>query len=696
MKIAFDATVVHGRKSGVGYYTQELLRALVRLAKNDEYFVFSHRPLSPEIVTPVDGVRFSDRRFCRVRAFYLHAMLPGLLTRESPDLVHYTNFLAPVGESRPYVLTVHDMSLERLPRHHPIGKRIYTRRLIPRTARRASLILTNSEFSKWDIVRFLGIAEDRIRVTPLAASEMFSPTEAEMRVPVLRKYRLDRSYFLYVGNIEPRKNLERLVHAFAALSGNDHLLVIAGNAWFKGNQVVRTVAALGLERRVRFVGYVPRRDLPALIGGATAFVYPSLLEGFGLPVLEAMACGVPVVTSTGSSLAEVADGAALLVDPFRTEEIAGALDRMIEDQHYRETLAAKSLARAAEFSWQRAAEQTHAAYEEIVQRPMSGPSVAKAPASSDRVREAVAQTLDYAAQFDYPLTMAELRERLIDVRVDEEELSAALNEFGVMIRDGFVSGDSAAVATRRERELWSDSIIEEFWPHVRTLGRLPFVRMLAFSGATAHRNMSDRDLDLFAVVEDGKLWIVLLFVTVWAKVRGLRENICLNYLISDRAMPLFETDTFTAQQVASLRPVYGSEVYDRFVSLNPFVGRRFPNFDPVKRRNFYGEIEDSWLKDVLESALRFGPIQVLEAGSWWVFRRYLERKWRHADERGETAVLLGRKWIKLHLHSHKETVLRRMADVGADWEPSARDTGTRIIAPAPEESQKKDVKVQSQ
>ena len=624
-------------------------------------------------------------------------MLPGLLSRENPDVVHYTNFLAPIGESRPYVLTVHDMSLERLRGHHPVGKRIYTRRLIPRTARRASLILTNSEFSKWDIVRFLGIPEDRIRVTPLAASELFIPTKARERVPVLRKYRLDRPYCLYVGNIEPRKNLERLVEAFASLSGKEHLLVIAGNPWFKGNQVVRKVAALGLERRVRFVGYVPRGDLPALIGGATAFVYPSLLEGFGLPVLEAMACRVPVITSEGSSLAEVAADAAVLVDPFRTDEIAGALERLIEDRDFRELLAAKALARAAEFSWQRAAEQTHAAYGEVVHGPLSGPSVVKGPqASCDRVRQAITRTLDYAAGFDYPLTMAELHERLVDVRVDSTELSAALKASGVSIHDGYVSGDSAIVDIRRERELWSDRVIEEFWPHVRTLGRLPFVRMLAFSGATAHRNMKDRDLDLFAIVEDGKLWIVLLFVTVWAKIRGLRENICLNYLISDRAMPLFETDTFTAQQVASLRPVYGTGVYDRFVSLNPFVQRRFPNFDPVKRRNFYDEIKDSWLKRVLESVLRYGPIQVLEVGSRWVLRRYLERKQRRAEAGGETAVLLGRNWIKLHLHSHKEMVLRRMADGRAGPESSARDTVSSFIAPAQQERQKKNVTIQTQ
>ena len=697
MKIAFDATVVHGQKSGVGYYTQELLRALVRLETPDEYFVFSHRPLSSDVVAPVDGVRLSDRRFCPVRALYLHAMLPGLLNQENPDLVHYTNFLAPIGESRPYVLTVHDMSLERLRGHHPIGKRIYTRRLIPHTARRARLILTNSEFSKWDIVRFLGIPEDRIRVTPLAASELFTPTEARVRARVLGKYRLDRPYCLYVGNIEPRKNLERLVEAFGAVSDNDHLLVIAGNAWFKGNRVVRKVAALGLERRVRFVGYVPRRDLPLLMGGATAFVYPSLLEGFGLPVLEAMACRVPVITSAGSSLAELAGGGAMLVDPFRTDDIAAALERLIEDRGFRENLAAKSLARAADYSWQRTAEQTQAAYEEIAQgRPPSSTAVSRPQVSPARVRRAVTETLDYAAQFDYPLTLAELRERLFDLQIGAEELSAALKVSGVMIHNGYVTEDPAIVNRRLERERRSDRVIEEFWPHVRTLGRFPFVRMLAFSGATSHRNMTDRDLDLFAVVEDGKLWAVLLCVTVWAKARGLRENICLNYLISDRALPLFETDTFTAQQVASLRPVYGREVYDRFVSVNPFVGQRFPNFDRAKHRDFYDEIDDSWQKRFLESALRCGPIQVLEAGSRWVLRRYLERKWRRAEARGDTAVLLGRKWIKLHLQSHKEVLLKRMAEGSPDTEASARDTVTSLFAPSLGEREQQNVKVKSE
>ena len=187
----------------------------------------------------------------------------------------------------------------------------------------------------------------------------------------------------------------------------------------------------------------------------------------------------------------------MLVDPFRTDDIAAALERLIEDRGFRENLAAKSLARAADYSWQRTAEQTQAAYEEIAQgRPPRSTAVSRPKVPPARVRRAVTETLDYAAQFDYPLTLAELRERLFDLQIGAEELSAALKASGVMIHNGYVTEDPAIVNRRLERERRSDRVIEEFWPHVRTLGRFPFVRMLAFSGATSHRNMTDRDLDL--------------------------------------------------------------------------------------------------------------------------------------------------------------------------------------------------------
>src|SRR5262249_46863327 len=154
------------------------------------------------------------------------------------------------------------------------------------------------------------ISEKRIRVTPLAASPDFRPRDVVSQVP----------YFLYVGNLEPRKNVERLIEAFAQVPGKDHQLIIAGDRWYQGGAAEEKARSLGLNGRVKFLGYVPRPDLPGLFSGATALVYPSLLEGFGLPIVEAMACGTPVITSNNSSMQEVAGEAALLIDPFNVGE----------------------------------------------------------------------------------------------------------------------------------------------------------------------------------------------------------------------------------------------------------------------------------------------------------------------------------------------------------------------------------------
>src|SRR5437867_7857712 len=363
MRIAFDGTVLHGRKSGVGYYCEELLKALLAFDKEDHFVVFSHQQLALNLPSSNGNLKFVDSVQFPIRAFYLHLMLPRVLDAIGPDICHYTNFLAPVSEERPYVVTIHDMGVEVLRHAHPLTKREYTKRLIPRIARRARLIITNSEYSKWEIVRHLGISEDRIRVTPLAASPEFGP------VPV----RPANPYFLYVGNLEPRKNLERLIEAFARVPCKDHQLRIVGNRWYQGGAAEEKAWALGLNERVKFLGYVPRGDLPRLFSGATALVYPSLLEGFGLPIVEAMACGAPVITSNNSSMKEVAGGAAVLVDPRDVREITEAMARIAEDGLLRQELSAKGLKRAAEFDWKKTAELTLKAYREALELPQHSP-----------------------------------------------------------------------------------------------------------------------------------------------------------------------------------------------------------------------------------------------------------------------------------------------------------------------------------
>jgi len=637
MKIAFDGTVLQGRKSGVGYYTQELLRAMLDVDREHQFVLFSHQPVQLEF-QPAKGKLGMTHAFrCPVRAFYLHALLPRVLDRIQPDLCHYTNFLAPISDRRPYVVTIHDMGMEALRHCHPITKRVYTRQLVPYVARKARLVITNSEYSKWDIVRWLAISEDRIRVTPLAPSPEFAP------VPVAPA----RPYFLYVGNLEPRKNLERLLEAFAQMPRKEHELIIAGNRWYGGNAVREKARALGLNGRVKFIGYVPRADLPALYSGAAAFVYPSLLEGFGLPVVEAMACGAPVITSNTSAMKEIADGAALLVDPKNVRNMTEALTRLAENDSERAELSRRGLARSAEFSWEKTARLTLDAYSEAVDG-ISKPRTCPATAVSDEdLERAIRRTIDYSKHFQYPLLPEEIRERLFGLKVEREQFNAALDSMRY-------APDRDLMIVRAERERISDAAIRELQPHLRTLASVPFVRMVAFSGSTAHRNMSTaEDVDLFIIVEDGKLWAAFLAAMVWAKLKGLRKRLCMNYLLSDAALPLYEHDAFTAQQAASLKPIYGKVVYDRFINANPFVGRCFPNFNAARCRDVYPELEVAAGKKLLESLLRAGPVQVLERAARYVLGRHLTRK-INAD----SDVRLDPHRLKLHLHSHKGSVLR--------------------------------------
>jgi glycosyltransferase involved in cell wall biosynthesis len=637
MKIAFDGTVLHGRKSGVGYYCEELLKALLATNHSDQFFVFSHQPVSWNGASN-GNLKFTNSVHCPVRAFYLHALLPKILDQIQPDLSHYTNFLVPIFDDRPYVVTVHDMSLETLRSAHPLAKRLYTRRLVPRAARNARLILTNSEYSKWEIVRYLSIPEDRIRVTPLAPSPEFKPTRVQHE---------GNPYFLYVGNLEPRKNLERLIDAFARMPSKEHDLIIAGNRWYRGDSAEQKARSLGLNGRVKFLGYVPRGELPALFSGATAFVYPSLLEGFGLPVVEAMACGTPVITSKNSSMKEVAGDAALLIDPRNVLEMTEALAQLSEDAGARQELSRKGLNRATQFSWHRTAKLTLDAYREALE---SSPRMVPAtPPSQESLAAAILKTVEHSRIFQYPLTPEELRERLFGVKAGESAFRAALDSLRLQ-------PDDDLIRLRAAREKTSDEAIRAVTPQLVTLVSLPFVRMLAFSGATAHRNMSGReDIDLFMIVEDGKLWAVFLLFMIWAKLKGLRRQLCINYVISDTALPLFEHDAFTAEQVISLKPIYGKSVYNRFISMNRFIYRCFPNFEPSRNRNFYPELKPKARKWALEAVLRLGPVQILERISRSILGRYLARKITP-----ESDVQLDPRRLKLHLLSHKKEILKRL------------------------------------
>ncbi len=347
--------------SGVGYYTSRLLSGLTeRLGRSGlrEIVVLANRPVQ---IPRAPGVRIHASHW-PVRAAWMELAVPYELRRAGADVAHFTNYTAPLRLDLPYLVSIHDMSLALLPWCYTWKMRLIVPRLLPRVARRARLVLTPSSATRDDVVRLLGIDPGRVRVIPYAAPPGFDPPDrpADPTGP---------PYFLFVGNLEPRKNLARALRAFARIAPSlpDHRFVIAGAPGWKYEDVMREVARPDLVGRVDLRGYVAENALPALYRNATAFVYPSLYEGFGLPVIEAMACGTPVLTSNVAALPELAEGAAVLVDPLDEAALADAMHALGTDAGLRARLRAAGPARAARYSWERTCDLTLEAYREAVE-----------------------------------------------------------------------------------------------------------------------------------------------------------------------------------------------------------------------------------------------------------------------------------------------------------------------------------------
>ncbi|MGH9900326.1 MAG: glycosyltransferase family 4 protein [Pyrinomonadaceae bacterium] len=264
--------------------------------------------------------------------------------------------------------TIHDLSFEHLPETFRRRSRVQLRLTVRRTARAAAHILTISNYTRRDIISTYGVAPERITVAPLAAAAHFRPAPAREVERVRRAFGIEGEYILAVGAIQPRKNLARLVRAYADLRRRrprtklPQLVLVGKRAWLYG-ETLRAVEESGVGGHTIFTGYVSEGDLPALYTGAKCFVYPSYFEGFGLPPLEAMQCGTPVVTGDRTSLPEVVGDAGLMVDPFDIGAIAGAVERLLDSPALRAELRAKGLARAKIFSWRENARLTLAAYE---------------------------------------------------------------------------------------------------------------------------------------------------------------------------------------------------------------------------------------------------------------------------------------------------------------------------------------------
>ena len=360
---ALDARTATPHFPGIGRYVANLARALIPQLAPDEHLTVFSDPAHP-LELPSGGAVHSLSIDISPFSLRQQWVIPRLLRQYKADVYHSAYYLMPYVTGVPTLLTLYDLIPLHFPEHSTLKARLLFRWATALALRTTRHTLAISEATRRDFLARFSLRPERITAIPLAADPAFSPQSPEVIAALRARYHLPEKFILYLGSNKPHKNLVTLIEAWAAVQGEvpDYTLVIAG-AWLPQHPEPRQRAqALGIDDRVCWLGPLPGEDLPALYTAADAFVFPSLYEGFGLPVIEAMACGTPVACANTSSLPEVAGDAAVLFVPTRTEAVVDALRRLLGDAGLRADLRQRGLAQAAKFSWTRTAQETLTLY----------------------------------------------------------------------------------------------------------------------------------------------------------------------------------------------------------------------------------------------------------------------------------------------------------------------------------------------
>jgi glycosyltransferase involved in cell wall biosynthesis len=368
MRIGIDGIPLATPKTGIGHYTFELARGLARLAPADEFELVA--PVALDLGADVpSNLRAAHAPVNAISRRWWTIGLPLYVRGQKLTLFHGTNYNVPLWQRCPTVVTIHDLSLLLHADTHREDLVRRARRRLPTMTRIAARIITDSEAVKREIHEHLNVPAEKIAAVPLAPRRVFRPVAAGEARAACRRLGVEDEFILFVGTVEPRKNLLTLVRAFAELTRATALrpqLVIAGQKGWLTEELDAYVERSALKERILFTGYVADEDLRALYSTCRVAVYPSLYEGFGLPPLEAMACGAPVVTSRIPVIEETSQGAARLVAPTDVAELTAALVELLTDEGARAHLSAAGLQRAAEYTWERTAEMTLAVYREVL------------------------------------------------------------------------------------------------------------------------------------------------------------------------------------------------------------------------------------------------------------------------------------------------------------------------------------------
>jgi len=381
MKIAFDALpLISERMTGIGYCQAGQIQALMALHPEEQYimqfFATGDGGEKRKLLTRYEEARAEIRQGkC---SGYLYRLLSNFLPipynkffGNDADITHFFNYIVPPKVSGKTIVTVHDMVYKAFPETVRGRTRYMLETGLKRSMKRADLIVTDSQFSKSEILKYFPQCEEKLRVVPCGVDRTrFHPVNNPVRIEETTKsLGIDREYFLYLGTLEPRKNLRRLAVAYNEFrkgKAEYPCLVLAGGKGWLNEDLMKTIKDLDLESDIKIVSYVPEEHICTLMSGALAFVFPSIYEGFGMPPLEAMACGVPVLTTHTASLPEVVGDSALICDPYNIEQICDCLEKLYRESNLRRDLSAASLKRARMFSWENAAAILYDVYKEAL------------------------------------------------------------------------------------------------------------------------------------------------------------------------------------------------------------------------------------------------------------------------------------------------------------------------------------------
>lgn len=375
MRVGLDGYPLSEARTGVGHYTLELATALARNFPADQFELVSPKPFDASVLEQIErallpNLLLTTAKSSSVRGHWWSVGLPLYARRAAFDLFHGTNYELPLWRRRTTVLTIHDLSVLRFPELHRPRLARRARLRLPMAARSAHAIITPTEAIREEVCQHLKVKPAKVTAIHEAPRAFFQPIAWDDTASVRRRLELEDNFLLFVGTLEPRKNLLSLLRAFALLLGNSKhrpQLVIAGGEGWLMEQTLAFARSTPIAERLVFAGYLADDELRALYSSCKVFIYPSLYEGFGLPPLEAMACGAPVIAGRVAALQEVLSDSALLIEPLDVDSLSRAIVELLHNERRRSELGAAGQKRAAQFSWDRAARETYDLYQETSQ-----------------------------------------------------------------------------------------------------------------------------------------------------------------------------------------------------------------------------------------------------------------------------------------------------------------------------------------